>query len=439
MKDLQNYQNYYIYLETYGCSNNQAESEIMSGLLSRSGFQIVKNPDIADVLIINTCIVKKPTEDRMIERIKEMKKYRKKLIIAGCMPTAEYPIIKKIAGSANLIDTHNITAICKVVQKTMSNEKIELIGKRSEERLCLPKIRKNPVINIVPISCGCLSNCSYCIVKNVKGELYSYPEEKIVREISLAHKAGCKEFWLTAQDCSCYGFDRNDGNGFTNLAELLKKITSEVKGKYFIRVGMLNPAHLKKFYNELIDAYDNDKIFKFLHLPVQSGSDDILKAMNRGYCVSDFKKIISSFREKFPNLQLWTDIIIGFPEESDSDFLRSLNLIEEIKPDFVNVSKYGVRPNTIAAKMKQLNPQMIKERSIAISGLVRKLCYEQNKKWINWNGKAIVDEYNHGMGNFIARNFAYKPIAIKNGKIGQIIDIAVVDATGTCLIGHRNL
>lgn len=413
-----------IYLETYGCSNNQAESEIMAGLLSRAGFNITKSIELADALIINTCVVKKPTSEKMVSRINELKKYKKKLIIAGCMPLVEYDVIKRTAPNASLIDTHHITEIAKAMQKIFAGKQVELIGKKLEDRLCLPRIRRNPIIGIVPISCGCLSNCNYCIVKQVKGELFSYPEEKILREISLARSAGCKEFWLTSQDNACYGFDLG-----TNLAELLNKITNEIKGNYFIRVGMMNPAHLKRFFFELIEAYDNEKVFKFLHLPVQSGSDEVLKAMNRGYRVNDFKKIVSAFRKKFPEITLVTDIIVGFPGESDSDFLASYNLIRKIKPDFVNISKYFPRPKTKAMELEQLPQDVIKERSVKISQLVKEISTEQNKKWLNWSGSVLVDEYNFEKKNFIARNFAYKPIIIK-GKfhIGDTINVKVTYA-----------
>jgi len=423
-----------IYIETYGCASNQSDSEIMSGLLIRAGFFLVNDIKHADMVIINTCIVKTPTEQKIVHRIKEIQKNfpKKRLIIAGCMPQAQYELVKESAPSSSLIGPRAITKITNVVKKVVEGHLVEELGEGAE-KICQPKSSKNLAVNIIQIAEGCKGACSFCITKHARGSLHSYPEDKILKEISSAKSAGCKEFWLTSQDCGCYGFD----NG-TNLAELLAKITKGVGGKYFLRVGMLNPLHLKKIYPQLIEVYKDDRIFKFLHLPVQSGSDKILDKMNRGYSVADFGKMVAAFRKEIPGLQVWTDIIVGFPGETDEDFAASYELIKEIQPDFVNVSKYGARPGTLAAKMQQVDADIIKERSTKISKLVDELAIEQNKKWLGWSGIAIVDEFNREKQSWIARNFAYKPIVIKTTKklrLGDIVNVKIV-ASERILLGE---
>jgi MiaB-like tRNA modifying enzyme len=423
-----------IYIETYGCSSNQSDSEIMAGLLARAGLNITQNIELADVVIVNTCIVKTPTEQKILHRIKELQqKYpEKKLIIAGCMPKAEYALLREIAPKASFIGPRSVTKIATVVKKTLEKGMVEEFSET--EKILQPKIRKNPAIEIIQIAEGCLGDCAFCITKHARGKLQSYTEEKILQELSSSKAGGCKEFWLTSQDCGCYGFDKE-----TNIAALLEKITRQVKGKYYIRVGMLNPIHLKKLYPRLIEAYKHENVFKFLHLPVQSGSDKVLERMNRGYKVKDFIAIVNAFRKEIPDLQLWTDIIVGFPSETEEDFLSSVDLIKQIQPDFVNVSKYGARPGTLAAKMQQIDYDAVKERSTKISAIVDEIAVAQNKKWLGWSGPAIVDEFNTEKQSWIARNFAYKPIVLKERcRLGEIFDVKIT-STGRVLQGKINV
>ncbi len=423
-----------VYIETFGCSNNQAESEMMAGILSRSGFHVVSSIEPADIVIVNTCVVKKPTEDKILAFLRSIAvKYPgKKLIAAGCMPEVCYEKIRNAAPSASIVSTHHVSEIGKAVRKVMDGSRVELLGVARREKLCIPRVRKNECVSIVPISSGCLSNCAYCIVKNVKAGLFSYSQEKIIQEISSSRKAGCREFWLTGQDCSCYGFDAG-----SNLPLLLKNIISSVGGKYWLRIGMLNPLHMKKIYPGLVEAYNDSHIFKFLHMPVQSGSDAVLGSMERGYRVSDFRRIVSEFEKIIPGIQLWTDVIVGFPGESDDDFSATCSLLQDVKPDFVNVSKYGPRTGTKAESMHQLDASVVGDRSRLVSKLVDEIAIEKNKRWLGWSGPVLVDEYNYAKKSWIGRNFAYKPVAIAGGnklKFGEIVDVEVTGA-GRVLTG----
>ncbi|MEE9474517.1 MAG: radical SAM protein, partial [Candidatus Hydrothermarchaeaceae archaeon] len=225
---------------------------------------------------------------------------------------------------------------------------------------------------------------------------------------------------------SCYGFDTEGGN----LPELLNSV-SQIDGKFLVRVGMMNPKNVTKILPELIESYKSEKIYKFLHLPIQSGSDDVLKRMNRGYTVEDFKKIVSAFRREIPRLQLWTDVIVGFPDESEADFLATTELLKEIQPDFVNISKYGVRENTMSAKMKQVPTEIKKQRSRAITELVKVISLEKNKEWLGWEGDVLITE--HKENGQLGRNFAYKPIIVNSKKVGKFVKAKIVD---TNLVGE---
>jgi MiaB-like tRNA modifying enzyme len=414
------------YLETYGCSANQSDSEIMAGLLSRAGFVVISDENAvknADLLILNTCTVKAPTEQRALFRIAELSKLRKPLIVAGCLAQTQPDRIRSLAPKASIVGTHAITNIAKIAARALEGERIEELGEGGK-KVCLPKIRRNPVVDIVQINEGCSGHCTFCGTKAARGDLFSYPIEEIVKEISAAKAAGCKEFWLTSQDCGAYGLD-ND----TNLAKLLKEITAKVTGKYFLRVGMANPTYVKTFVGELIEAFKHPNVFKFLHVPVQSGSDKVLKEMARGHSAADVINIVAKFRKAFPEIQIWTDIIVGYPTETEEDFQLSLDIIEKIQPDYVNVSRFGARPGTAAAQLKPLKTEVLKDRSRRMSELCRAITLERNKKWLGWSGAVLVDEFNREKQNFVGRNFAYKPIVLRGKhKLGEIVEVEIKSA-----------
>jgi len=412
-----------IYIEGYGCSASQCEAEIMAGLIEQAGFKVIKNEEYADLIIIVTCFVKSPTENKILFRIKQLKESysNKKLIIAGCMPEGIYRKIVDLVPEASLVSTHHIKEIPQAVKKTLEGKRVEYLKKSEEIKLCLPKIRKNPVVDIVPISSGCDSACSYCCVRFVKGKLFSYPEEMIIKEVENSLKQGCKEIWLTAQDTASYGLDENKAR----LPELLNKI-GEIPGKFFVRVGMMNPKNALPILNNLIKSYQNEKIYKFLHLPVQSGDNEVLERMNRGYKTEDFLKIVKEFKKNI-NFQLWTDVIVGFPEETEEQFENTVKLIKDIKPDWTNVSKFGLRPRTPAKSLKQLPSREISERSERLSRIVREISLEKNKEWIGWEGVVLVSKRGRKLNQWLGRNLAYKPILVesKENLIGKFVRIKI--------------
>jgi MiaB-like tRNA modifying enzyme len=416
-----------IFAEVYGCSANVADFEIALGLLRRNGYRIVDDAEESDLNIIFTCIVKTPTANRMIHRIRELTKLKKPLIVAGCMSKTERKTVEKINPKASLVGPDSIEMVPEVVRKTLSGKKVVFTKDLRKPKICLPRVRRNHLIDIVPIAIGCLSNCSYCEVKFARGKLFSYPPRMIVEEVKQAIKNGCKELWITSQDNSCYGRDIN-----TNLPELLNEVC-KVEGKFFVRVGMMNPMHVKDIIDELIESYRSKKIFKFLHLPVQSGSSRILELMNRGYTVNDFRRIVKKFRKEFPFLTLSTDVIVGFPGEEEKDFQKTVKLIREVKPDIVNVSKFGARPGTKAAEMEQLPRSVIDDRTKRLVRMIDKIKLANNKKWLNWEGEVLIDEKGK-KGGMVGRNFAYKPV-LTEGRLGTFKRVKIIGIKPTFLVG----
>lgn len=393
----------FIYIETYGCSANQNNSEIIRGKLVEAGLQLTENPEIADILVLNTCIVKGPTENRMKGRIAELSSLGKPLIITGCMPE-----VRKLGGkNIFLLGINHITEINKLIRRILENkyQEKEFLAINKEIKLNCSKINQKKLIGITQISEGCLGNCNFCITKLVKKDLFSYPKEKILENIKRDLQQGCKEIWITSQDNAAYGLDSG-----SSLIELLDKIL-KIDKKFRLRLGMMNPDNALPILPELIEIYKNDKIYKFLHIPIQSGSDKILKLMNRKYVAKEFMNIIRKFRKEIPDITIATDIIAGYPHKTREDHEKNLKLIEEVQPGVLNLTRFWARPGTQAAKEKQTESKIARTRTLEIQKMSLKLSLENNKKLEGMELEVFV---NDKQGNtYFARTKNYKIVIIK--------------------------
>ncbi|MBU0628666.1 MAG: tRNA (N(6)-L-threonylcarbamoyladenosine(37)-C(2))-methylthiotransferase [Nanoarchaeota archaeon] len=423
-----------IYFQTHGCSTNLSESEVMMGLLRESKFEIVEDPSDADVIVINICTVK--GEDTALREIRKLNDnfLGKKLIVAGCITKIILNETRKINDEISFISTHNIKSIVEVVEETLNGNVIEATGRDQYEKINLPKMRKNPVVGIIPILNGCAGYCAYCSVKYVKGKLFSYPMQDIEKEANECLIQGCKELWITSQDNAAYMLERDK---LTKLPELIENL-SRIDKKFFMRIGMMNPEHLLKVLPQMIEAYKSDKVFKFLHIPVQSGNDEILKLMKRQYTVEDFKLIVNEFRKNIPSISISTDLIVGFPTETEQQFNDSLGLVKEIKPDVLNISKFQARHGTDAVKMKeQVDGVIVKARSKLLTDIFHNISRMNHEQWIGWEGEVLIDEI--GKNNtFISRNIDYRQIILSGEfKLGDIVRVRVIDGTTFDLRGER--
>jgi threonylcarbamoyladenosine tRNA methylthiotransferase CDKAL1 len=416
-----------VYVKSFGCSANLADGEVISGCLSKCGFDIVENPKDAEILIYNTCAVKEPTENRIISILRKVPR-GKKLVVTGCLPRINFERLEKEVDFNGVTGPAPGAKIAEVIRRVDGEEKVVSLEEVSEPSLCLSRIPVNKIVSVVPINYGCLGNCSYCCVHFARGQLRSNPVPEIVERVKKDLDAGIKEVWLTSQDTACYGKDIG-----TNLAELLRRVC-EIDGEFFVRVGMMTPNQITEILDEVVDAYKNGKVFKFLHLPIQSGDDEVLEFMNRCYTVSDFVEIVNAFRAESPRLTLSTDVICGFPKENGEAFERTKKLIAEVQPDIVNVSKFFARPNTPAEKLKPLPPKEVNRRSKEMSKLSKKISIKKNRAWVNWEGMTIFDERGKG-ASWMGRNFAYKPIVVKTNEslLGKFVHVEVVKAFSTFL------
>ena len=417
-----------VYVKSFGCSANLADGEVIAGCLSEAGFEIVDTPEDAEILVYNTCAVKSPTENRIIDILRKAPK-DKWLVVSGCLPLINFKRLKNEVEFDGVIGPAPGDKIVYVLQQVAGGQKVvSLDNDVSKPALCLPRVSLNPVVSIVPINYGCLGNCAYCCVHFARGKLRSYSVDEVVERVRRDLVCGAKEIWLTSQDTACYGRDLR-----SNLADLVKQV-SRVEGDFFVRVGMMNPDHVLDILNELVEAYECSNVFKFLHLPVQSGDNKVLGLMNRQYTVQEFKMVVEVFREKIPSLTLSTDVICGFPGENLEAFEETKLLIEAVQPDIVNVSKFFSRPQTPAEKIAALPPEEVNRRSRDLAELVRSISFEKNRAWLGWEGKVLFDEKGKGE-SWMGRNFAYKPVVVKGAEclLGQFAEVRVINTFSTYL------
>lgn len=415
-----------LYFETYGCSANQNNTEIMQGLVVKAGHKLVNSPEKADAIIINTCIVKGPTETKIKRKIQDLQKLDKIIIVAGCMPDIRKNEL--VGNKIYLLGVKHIKDLPKLLFSFQS-----CLSQNCEIKISTEKIPQNPVIGITQISEGCLGNCSFCSTKLAKGSLYSFPEDDIVNSVKSDLKKGCKEIWLTSQDNASYGLDL----GEPKLPELLKKILA-LPYNFYLRIGMMNLNNVIKIKDSLIEIFKHEKVYKFLHIPVQSGSNKILKAMNRFYTRKDFLGIVKEFRKEIPSTTISTDIIVGFPGETEQEFKETLDLLKEVKPEFLNLSKYWPMRGTLASKLKQVSREIVIKRAIDIRKLY--LSYLDNSKWIGWEGKALLNEISKQ--RVFARNLFYKRIFIKANNqnenlLGKFIEVKIKGTKKNFLLGNK--
>jgi len=422
-----------VYFETYGCSYNFADTEYMKSLIKGEPSSLKD----ADIIIINTCTVKNKTINNLRKRFKLIHKENPhgKIIVTGCIPQASKNSIFEISEMKkfSLLGPNNLNKINYLINSKIKKDILEEDEETIKEKEGRLNLDSHKNIEIIPISKGCLSKCTFCQTKLARGSLRSFKPEEILERVRRAVSKGTKIIYLTSQDNGCYGFDFK-GRDY-KLPDLIKDLC-EIKGEFKIRIGMANPIHLKKIILPLLKIMKNEKVFKFLHIPIQSGSNKVLKDMRRGNSVEEYKEIILIAEKEIPKITISTDIIVGFPTETNIDFQDTLNLLDETKPSIVNRAKFSARPGTLASKMKQISTNTITNRSKILNKKITQISKELNEKWINWEGEVII-ETKKKKGSCVARNLSYKPIVIKKEiKEGKKLRVKIIGVTTFHLIGE---
>jgi len=416
------------YLETFGCKFNKVDSEIIRKVLIEKGYKEAPKNE-ADFVVINTCGVVEKTERKITNLSLEIRKTGKKVIFAGCLPRISPKISQEF--SDGMIGPTNILDLPLVVKKVLKGEKAIFIDPKIIDKASLGIFfkPKNSVVSIIQIAEGCLLKCSYCATKLAKGNLRSFDRDHILDNIKLSLRQGSKEIQLTSQDLAVYGGEKG---GFL-LPELLKEI-SKIDEKFRVRLGMMSPGFANRILDELLKIMEDDKFYKFFHLPIESGSNQILRAMGRNYTREEVLFLIKKINQKFELNLLATDLIVGFPRESEKDFKETVSLVKEIKPEILHIFRYSKREGTLAANFKDFPDRIKKERSRILTKIWLKLIEEKNKRYLNKIFEVLITEKR---GNtFLARLPSYKAVVLKEGKLGEFVKVKIVDSKPNYLIGE---
>ena len=383
--------------------------------------------------VLNVCTVKGNSGALKLLREAMSTAPEARLFITGCAPKDFREEVSKITDKVIYASLKELLASDCHAPHGARNDAQDFRDHRGA-RNDIP-LRESPLVGIVNIEEGCLDACAYCSTRLVKGRLHSYPAADIVQQVKSLVADGCIEIQLTGQDCGCYGFDTG-----TNLAELVEQILAEVSGDYKMRLGMGNPRHMLRYTDALLKCLEDERVYKFIHLPVQSGSENILKAMNRKHSAQDYVDLAEAFN-RIPQFTLSTDLIVGFPGESERDFQDTLAILEKTRPTVCNITRFVPRPNTPAFNMQGAVPDSIKhERSAALAEAFQRIAAENNSRWIGTTETVVVEKPGYRKGTYIARNAAYRPVAITSETQltpGERFSVTITAAEPFALIGKR--
>ena len=389
---------------------------------------VVDSIEDADVIIVNTCYVKLPTENKVVYKIQKLQNDfpDKKIIVSGCMVEIDPEKLEEIGPNCSWIGPHQLNKSADVVNATYCGEVIRETGFSKESKVGVPKLTDDSLIHIIQICEGCLGACTFCCTRFARGPLNSYPIADIVAEAKEAIENGACEIQLTAQDTAAFGRDSGE-----KLSDLIKEVAN-LDGDFRVRVGMMHPKNVLDSVDEIIDAIKHPKVYNFIHLPIQSGSDKVLSEMRRGHTIEQYLDILSKFKREIPDLTLAVDIIVGYPTETDEDFELTVKLLHDIKPSLIHLSKYQHRKGAISSSLKEIPHETMKKRSKFLSEIKSKITEDENRELVNSYQNVLVIEKG-SKGGFIAKTDSYIPVIVDCAELGTFVKVKITEATATYL------
>ena len=417
---------------TMGCQLNENDSEKICGMIEELGYEKTENLEECDLVVFNTCCVRENAEERLFGKIGELKNIKEKrgtiIAIGGCM-TQQKHIQEKIKQSYQYVDlvfgTHTLNKFREDLRKVeKENRKIrDVIDIDGEVIEGLPIKRSNKYKASVTIMYGCNNFCTYCIVPYVRGRERSRKKEDILKEIQKLTKDGYKEITLLGQNVNSY--NGGDDYKFSNLLYDVCKIEG------IDRVRFISP-HPKDFTDDVIKAIkDNKKISRIVHLPLQSGSSNILNKMNRKYTKEQYIKLAEKMKKEIPEILFSTDIIVGFPEETEEDFEDTLDVVRKINYEQIYMFIYSRRVGTVADKMENQIPEEIKHKRFErLKNLYESRVSENNQKYIGKTEKILVSGTSKNNDNMLTgRSDTNKVVIFEGSKnlIGNMVDVKIVE------------
>lgn len=421
---------------------NVHESEKIAGILSGMGYLECKAPEDADVIVFNTCCVRENAEQHAfgnIGMLKKLKAEKPELVIAvcGCM-TQQGNFSEKLLKSYPYVDlvigTFNIDKFGELLAKKIESKKrlVEILEKNGEISESVTPLRSSFPNAWVNVMYGCNNFCSYCIVPYVRGRERSRRADKIVAEIKGLVENGYKEITLLGQNVNSYGKDLKDGSSFSSLLDEIGKL----EGKFRLRFMSNHPKDLTE---EVVEAIErNPHACKAIHLPVQSGSDRILKEMNRRYTVEDYLGKVAKIRDIIPNCAITTDIIVGFPTETEKEFEDTVSLVEKVRYDGAFTFVYSPREGTKAAAMDgQIPADIKKDRIMRLVDIQNEINREESSKYVGSTVEILFEDYDEkkqkNMGRDERGRMAY--CEYPENVVGKFAEVEITSTGGMSLIG----
>ena len=372
-----------IYFESYGCTLNKSESGLYVNKLLQEGGVLVKSPEEADLSVIGTCVVIRHTENRMLNRIQELSS-KSKVRVMGCLP----PV------SAGTLDNENIETLKPLEIRSFYSGTLDGV-----------EIVEPSIFDGIPINQGCTGSCNFCISRVARGKLLSRKPEKIIDQVKMQISRGIGEVRISSLDTAAYGKDIG-----VRLPSLVEGICS-LTGKFRLRVGMMEPKNTQEILPELLDSYSSKRVFKFLHLPVQSGDNRILNSMNREYESETYFEIVDHFRRRYPDSTLSTDIISGYPGDDEESFENTFKLIERTEPEIINITRFSPRPYTRDFEKKTPESNLVKRWTSEYTKLHRELTNTRFDSLIGRIENVFTTE-RVKEGTTLARDSAYRPVVL---------------------------
>jgi len=395
-----------IWFEGYGCTANQGETLEMREHANQLGHELATDSSTAETVVLGTCTVIESTQNRMEKRISELMDQGKNVIVSGCMATADTKVLNSKFPNAPLVSPGDIDGLG------------DLIGRGG----CKPETLESPFAAILPISSGCLGRCTYCATLKARGRVKSRSVNDIFFKAQYAIDSGSKELLLTSQDNGAFGADTD-----SSLENLLNEL-SHLEGDFRLRVGMLNPMLVSGRSKEMAEAWGDSRTYKFMHLPIQSGSQKILDSMTRDHTIEEFWEVVEVFREYYPEMMIITDIITGFPGETEEDHQETVKLLNQLSPDLVNVTRFSPRKGTPASRYKRIDGRIVKKRSRELTNLRKELGAKSFKRFVGRQTSILTVE-NQRSGSTLCRDDNYRPIILKKElPLGEFHDVKIIDS-----------
>ncbi|MCC6639104.1 tRNA (N6-isopentenyl adenosine(37)-C2)-methylthiotransferase MiaB [Candidatus Falkowbacteria bacterium] len=412
---------------TYGCQMNASDSERIAAIFEQYGCSSVSDWKEADVVIMNTCSIKQSAEDRVVGKARAMSQYKEynpdlKVVITGCMaPRGD--AVAKATGVDVVITIKDLAMLPQKLgmQKPTSDE-------LAQNYFSIAPKYSSPFQVYIPIMTGCDNFCTFCVVPFTRGREYSRPMIDILNEVEIALRNGAREITLLGQNVNSYEF------GFV---ELLKKINA-LPGDFWVRFVSSNPQDMS---TELIDTIaTSEKLCNYIHFAVQAGNNRILKRMNRRHTIAQYLALYDRMKEKMPDVGISTDIIVGFPSETDEEFQDTVRLMEQVKYDMAYISKYSARTNTPAWRMKDdVSIDEKKRREEVLTTILKRTAKENAESLVGQTRKVLVEKIGH-RGQLVGKDASYRTVSITNtvdeSLIGQFVFVTITKSNGLGVDGE---